>query len=76
MIFATSRSHRPHHGTLTALLRSTVTELRTLEWDGEGATVELWWGPLVRVMPGDRVSYFPGPTGIVIESVDRASEAA
>jgi hypothetical protein len=74
MNFATTHSHRPHKGTLNALLRSTAPGLSTMEWDGGDAAVQLWWGPVVRVRAGDRVTYFAGATGIQLEAVDRATE--
>jgi len=36
--------------------------------EGEGR-VQLWWGPVVEIHPGDRLRCFPTPIGVAVEEV-------
>jgi len=31
--------------------------------------VNLWWGPVVEIHPGDRLRYFSTPVGVAVEEV-------
>jgi len=42
----------------------------SLEHDGPPGHVELWWGPVTRVQPGDKIRCFPTSMGIMVEAVD------
>jgi hypothetical protein len=55
-----------------SVARSIGAELCELVHDGPATAVQTWWGPVLRVTPGDVVRYFMSPAGVEVEWVESA----
>lgn len=73
MTFVTRRSAEADRLLVTSIARSTKVgdaEVRLAPFTGEDGLVQLWWGPVVPVHPGDMLRHFLSPAGISIEAVE------
>lgn len=73
MNFATTHSHQSQHGTNVAFCRAMTPPEQIETGKVDRFTVfDLWWGPeKISARPGDTVTLFPTPLGIMVEKVER-----
>jgi hypothetical protein len=64
-------AHGSHPRFVASLQRSAGQRVRSLTWNSDRASqIELWWGPIVTVQPGDRVRYFQADGFMAVEAVE------